>query len=180
MITVPPGVALRGGTLRFGAKGVRLTSDNTLDGVTVLTEDDEVAICNDSSVADLGRSLYATCGVLLVADDAVRAGHVQVDGPRIDRADVRGRVRRPHGFGVEALPGALTVWNLQPDPAVSITAQAAGRVGWVEGDAGAGQRVFVGGHGDWAGKRDGGALRVSHLRTGEIHTHGGIPPQPRI
>ena len=38
-----------------------------------------------------------------------------------------------------------------------------------------GSGVFVGGHGDWAGKGDGGVLRVSHLRTGEIHTDGGIP-----
>ncbi|WP_190813427.1 hypothetical protein [Saccharopolyspora pogona] len=44
MITLPPGTTLRGGTLQFGAKGVRLTKDNVLDGVTVLTADDEVAI----------------------------------------------------------------------------------------------------------------------------------------
>jgi hypothetical protein len=31
MITLRPGVTLRGGTLRFGAKGVRLTSDNLLE-----------------------------------------------------------------------------------------------------------------------------------------------------
>ena len=33
---------------------MRLTADNTLDGVTVLTADDEVAILNDTSVADMG------------------------------------------------------------------------------------------------------------------------------
>src|SRR5689334_1005760 len=54
MVTLRPGVTLRGGTLQFGAKGVRLTTDNTLDGVTVITADDEVAILNDTSVADLG------------------------------------------------------------------------------------------------------------------------------
>ena len=39
MITLAPGVRPRGGTLKFGAKGVRLTRDNELDGVTVLTTD---------------------------------------------------------------------------------------------------------------------------------------------
>ena len=38
-----------------------------------------------------------------------------------------------------------------------------------------GSGVFLGGHGDWEGRGDGGALNVSRLRTGEIHTHGGIP-----
>lgn len=106
---------------------MRLTADNTLDGVTVLTADDEVAILNDTSVADMGtltlRNVRAAGQVLLLAEDAVRSGHVHVEGLQIDRADVRGRSRRPHGFGVEALQGALTVWNLQPDPAVIITAQ---------------------------------------------------------
>lgn len=48
MVTLQPGVTLRGGTLRFGAKGVRLTRDNTLDGVTVLTAPHEIAILNDT------------------------------------------------------------------------------------------------------------------------------------
>lgn len=53
MLTLRSSVTLRGGTLRFGANGLRLTTD-VLDGVTVLTADDEVAILNDTSVADLG------------------------------------------------------------------------------------------------------------------------------
>lgn len=78
MITLGPGVKLRGGTLIFGAKGLRLTSDSEVSGVTIRTQVDEVAILNDTSVADLGTlSLrdVRTCGqVLLVAKDAVRAG----------------------------------------------------------------------------------------------------------
>lgn len=179
MITVPPGVTLRGGTLQFGAKGVRLTSDNTLDGVTVLTADDEVAILNDTSVADMGtltlRNVRTAGQVLLLAEDAVRAGHVQVEGLRIDRADVRGRSRRPHGFGVEAIQGAMTVWNRQLDPAVIITAELLDVSVGSPAAPVRGSGVFVGGHGDWAGKGDGGVLHVSQLRTGEIHTDGGIP-----
>jgi len=44
---------------------------------------------------------------MLLAEGAVRAGYVRVDGLTIDRADVRGPVERPHGFGVEALRGAF-------------------------------------------------------------------------
>ncbi|MDI9913799.1 hypothetical protein [Rhodococcus sp. IEGM 1379] len=179
MITVPPGVTLRGGVLKFGAKGIRVTSDNTLDGMTVMTADDEVAILNDTSIEDMGtltlRNVRTVGQVLLLADDAVRAGHVQVDGLHIDRADVRGRSRRPHGFGVEALQGALTIWNRQPDPAVIITAEVLDVSVGTESTPVRGSGIFVGGHGDWDGMANGGILRVSHLRTGEIHTNGGIP-----
>jgi hypothetical protein len=36
--------------------------------------------------------------------------------------------------------------------------------------------LFVGGHGDWNGAADGGTVRVTTLRTGEIQTDGGIAP----
>lgn len=179
MITLPRGATLRGGTLRFGAKGVRLTSDNTLEGVTVLTEPDEVAILNDTSVTDLGRLTLrdvTTRGqVYLVAADAVRAGHIQIERLTVQTADVRGRSLRPHGFGVEALQGGLTVWNLQADAAVTITAEILGVSVGSKDEPLRGSGVFVGGHGDWAGKGEGGVLAVSELRTGEIHTDGRIP-----
>ena len=179
MVTLQPGVTLRGGTLRFGAKGVRLTRDNVLDGVTILTADDEVAILNDTSVDDFGtltlRNVTTTGQVLLLASDAVLAGHVQVEGLRIQRADVRGRVDRPRGFGVEALQGAFTLWNRQADPDVAITAELLDiSAGSVEAPV-RGSGVFVGGHGNWDGIGDGGTVQVSLLRTGEIHTNGGIP-----
>ena len=80
MITLKPGVTLCGGVLEFGAKGVRLTSQNTLDGVTIHTALDEVALLNDTSVEDLGtltlRSVTTVGQVLLLADHSVRAGRV--------------------------------------------------------------------------------------------------------
>lgn len=179
MITLKPGVVLRGGVLEFGAKGVRLTTDNTLDGVTVRTAADEVALLNDTSVDDLGtltlRNVTTVGQVLLLADDSVRAGHVIVDGLHVERADVRGRTVRPHGFGVEALQGGFTLWNRQADDSVAITADLRGISAGSPDSPVRGSGVFVGGHGDWDGHGDGGTLRVSSLRTGEIHTDGGIP-----
>jgi hypothetical protein len=144
----------------------------------VLTADHEVAILNDTSVADLGtltlRDVRTTGQVLLVADDAVRAGHVRVEGLVVERADVRGRVERPGAFGVEALQGAFTLWNRQPDPEVVITAELRGiGVGSVEAPV-RGSGVFVGGH--RSSGLDGGTVQVSALRTGEIHSDGGIAP----
>jgi hypothetical protein len=180
MITLRPGVMLRGGVLEFGAKGLRLTSQNTLDAVTVRTADDEVAILNDTSLEDLGtltlRDVTTTGQVLLLAQDAVRSGNVVVNGLHIERADVRGRAARPHGFGVEALQGGFTLWNRQADPSVVINAELRNISVGSQSSPVAGSGVFVGGHGDWDGLGDGGTVKVSTLRTSEIHTNGGIPP----
>jgi hypothetical protein len=179
MITLNPGVSLRGGTLQFGAKGVRLTRDNTLEGVTVRTAEQEVAILNDTSVSDLGvlalRDVRATGQVLLLAAETVRGGRVVVDGLTIDRADLRGRVERPHGFGVDAMQGAFTLWNRQADPDVTITAELSNISAGLAETPVRGSGVFVGGHGNWTGFGDGGRLQVSTLSTGEIHADGGIP-----
>jgi hypothetical protein len=180
MISLRPGVTLRGGTLRFGAKGIRLSSDNRLEDVTILAPDHEVAIGNDTAVSDLGRltlrNVRTRGQVLLLADGAVRAGHVEVDGLVVVSADVRGRPDRPQGFGVEALPGAFTLWNRQPDPAVRITARLTGISAGSADAPVRGSGVFVAGHGDRTGKADGGRVEADLLRTGPIVTDGGIEP----
>jgi hypothetical protein len=180
MITLRPGVTLRGGTLRFSAKGVQVTSDNLLEDVTVIVPDHEVAIGNDTTVSDLGRltlhNVRTRGQVLLLADYAVRRGHVEVDGLAVASADMRGRPDRPHGFGVDAMPGAFTLWNRQADPAVRITASLKGISAGTADSPVRGSGVFVAGHGDRAGRADGGLVDADVLRTGPIVTDGGIEP----
>jgi len=180
MIYLRPGVTLRGGTLQFGAKGIRLSSGNRLEDVTILAPDHEVAIGNDTGVGDLGRltlrNVRTRGQVLLLAEGAVRSGHVEVDGLVVASADVRGRADRPHGFGVDALQGAFTLWNRQPDPAVRITARLTGISAGSEGSPVRGSGVFVAGYGDWAGRAEGGRVDVETLRTGPVVTDGGIEP----
>jgi hypothetical protein len=180
MITLPPGMTLRGGTLRFGAKGIRLTSDNLLEDVTVIVPDWEVAIGNDTAVADFGRltlhNVRTRGQVLLLADGAVRRGHVEVDGLAVASADLRGRADRPHGFGVDAMQGGFTLWNRQPDPAVRITASLKGITAGATESPIRGSGVFVAGHGDRARGADGGLVDVDMLRTGPVITDGGIGP----
>ncbi len=105
----------------------------------------------------------------------MRAGHVQAEGVRVASADVRGRDYRPHGFGADALQGGFTLWNRQADPAVQLTAELLDISAGSAEEPVRGSGVFVGGHGDWNGAADGGTIHVTQLRTGEIHTDGGIP-----
>lgn len=181
MLTLAPGVRLRGGTLVFGARGLRLTRDNTLEDVTVHCPDHEIAVGNTggAGAAGLGtltlRRVRTRGQVLLLAADDVRSGHIAVEGLTVEAADLRGRAARPHGFGVDALQGAFTLWNLHADPAAVITAELLDIAAGSAAEPVRGSGVFVGGHGSWEGTGDGGTVRVGLLRTGEIHTDGGIP-----
>lgn len=179
-VTLTPGVSLRGGELVFGAKGLRLTSNNTVQDTIITTAPHETAIYNDTTVADLGTlslaNVTTTGQVYIAADNYVRAGRIEADGVHVTAADTRGRFHRPTGFGVEALQGAFTLWNRQADAAVKLTARleriSAGSV--QEPVHGGG--VFVGGHGDTAGKADGGTVDVELLSTGDVFSNGGIAP----
>ncbi|WP_196810841.1 hypothetical protein [Arthrobacter sp. 35W] len=179
-VTLPPGTALRGGELVFGAKGLRLTSNNSLADTTVRTSAHELAIYNDPSVADLGtlrlKNVTTSGQVYLTAEGSIHAGRVEADGVHVAEADTRGRVDRPTGFGVEALQGAFTLWNRQPDAAVVLTARLENISAGSSEAPVRGGGVFVGGHGNKAGKADGGTVAVELLSTGEVFSDGGIAP----
>ena len=167
-LTLAPGVRVRGGTLGFAGAGLCLTRDNALEGVAVLCPEGELAIGNDTSVADLGtlwlRDVRTTGQVALIGADAVRCGHVRVEGLRVDRADVRERAPRPPAVGVDVLQGAFTLWSRSSGAALTAELLDVGA-----GSAQApvrGSGVAVGG--------DPGTVRVSTLRTAEIHVDGGI------
>ena len=104
-ITLPEGATLRGGELVFGAKGVRLTKNNTLQDIAITTAPYEVAVYNDTSVPDAGALVFknvTTVGqVYLLADDDTMTVRVETDGLHVMEADVRGRVEQPHGYGVD-------------------------------------------------------------------------------
>ncbi len=177
-VVLAPGVNIRGGRLEFGSKGVLLTRDNTVADIEVVVPEHEVAIYADTTGPDWGtltlRGVRTVGQVAFIAQDAVRAGHVVIEGLTIRAADVRGRVDRPRGFGVEAMQGALTVWNRQADASVKITAEITDVAAGSETTPVRGSGVFVGGHGTDDGKAAGGTLTMTTLSTGEIHTDGGI------
>jgi hypothetical protein len=173
MTRLAPGVHLRGGELRFGAKGLQLSRDNVLENVRIVTAEHELAILNDPTEQTLGKLVLndvETIGqVRLLAAGSVRSGRVDVDGLRVARADLRGRASRPAAYGVEAMQGAFTLWNRQTDPTCVITATVLGvSAGSAEAPV-RGGGVFVAGNGP-----GGGQIEIDVLRTDEVHADGGI------
>lgn len=182
-ITLPEGTALSGagtGILEFTGKGVRLTRDNTLSDITIKTIDYEVAVYNDTSVADAGTLVLnhvKTVGqVYLVAEHALKRIRVEADQVHVLSADVRGRVEQPHGFGVDVLQGGLTLWNRNPESDSRFTATLKGiNIGTALTPV-RGSGVFLDGYTDREGTLIGGALTADLLETGTVITDGGIAP----
>jgi hypothetical protein len=162
-------------TFRENTDGLQLSSDNAVTGLDLVTSPERRAIWNDRAVEDLGRiSLHAlrTIGrVQIVAKDKLRRGRVEIDGLDIISADARSEQERPHAYGVYVLQGAFTLWNMQAEEDVVLTADLVNlSVGRFDSPV-LGSGVFVGGGGD-----RGGRLNVQRLETRAVYVDGKISP----
>lgn len=142
VITLAPGVRRRGGTLEFGAKGVRLTRDNVPEDVTICSPEQEAAVLNDVTVADLGtlvlRGVRTTGQVLILARDAGNTAPPPAQGGRGDL-----QWTRPALLGLRLLLVPAAVVVVLPSLPDGLEAQV--------GDNGLGQERSAerGGHRQW-------------------------------
>lgn len=176
-----PGQSLRGAddcariTFAADVDGVQLSSDNRIHNIHLDASPERRAVFNDTAVAGLGRielrQVTTTGRVQILARDKVRSGYVQVDRLDIIAADARGERERPHGYGVYVIQGAFTLWNMQQDEAVVISADLAGLSAGRDGAPVRGSGIFVSGAGD-----KGGRLIVRRLETDAVYSDGGIAP----
>jgi hypothetical protein len=163
-------------TLTFldNTDGLQLSSGNSVTDLRLIVSPLRRAIWNDSSVEDLGRigihSVQTVGRVQILAKDRVRRGHVEVDGLDILAADVREDQERPHAYGVYVRQGAFTLWNMQADKDVAVTADLIDMSIGRFGSPVLGSGVFVGG-----GHR-GGRLSVQRLETKAVYVDGRIAP----
>jgi hypothetical protein len=180
-LRLAPGQSLRGvderTTITFSPNtdGVQLSADNRIHNIRLETSPEKRAVFNDTSVASLGRIELrgvTTIGrVQILARDKVRGGHVEVNGLDIIAADARSETERPHGYGVYVLHGAFTLWNMQSDDSVVVSADLVGLSAGRDGAPVRGSGIFVSGAGD-----KGGRLNVRRLETGAVYSDGGIKP----
>jgi hypothetical protein len=105
-----------------------------------------------------------------LAKDNLVAGHVEVNGLDVIRADVRPQLERPHAWNVDILQGGLTIWSLHEDPKILLTANVVGFSAGRQSYPVIGCGVFVGGGG--YGKS---TLRLSRLETEAIYVDSKIP-----
>ena len=181
-LRIMPGQTLRSApgrhavlSFRSNEDGLQLTTDNSVFDLDVRVTPTHRAIWNDRTVEDMGtlaiRSVRTIGSVQIMATDRVRSGRIEVDGLDIRFADTRGECERPREYGVCVLQGAFTLWNLQSDEKVAISADlvnlSAGRFGVPV----LGTGIFVAG----AGERS-GPLNVERLETSAVYSDGRITP----
>jgi len=180
-IRLSPGQSLQGEgdrsgiTFADGTDGLQVSSDNRIQNVRLLASSNKRAIFNDTGVDHLGRielrAVTTTGRVQILARDKVRGGHVEVNGLDIMAADARGESERPHGYGVFVIQGAFTLWNMQAQDGVVVSADLAGLSVGRNGAPVLGSGVFVSGAGD-----KGGRLIVRRLETDAVYSDGKIVP----
>jgi hypothetical protein len=160
-------------TFAVGTDGVQLSRDNEVARLRLHADPSRRAVFNDTAIGDLGTLRLVGVGavgqVQLLARDQVGAGNVVVDGLDISVADLRDRAERPELLGVGVMQGAFTLWNMQSDSAVVITADLRGIAAGRESSPVRGSGVFVAGAGS-----SGGRLDVSVLDTGPVYTDSGL------
>ncbi|WP_296558719.1 hypothetical protein [Pigmentiphaga sp.] len=178
-IRLLPGQSLVGGaagaTLAFaaGSDGLQLSTDNDIRDLRIEASPDRRAIFNDTGVEGLGRIRLSALSIVgqvqILVRDKIRAGHVEVDGLDIAAADARARSDRPQGYGVYVTQGAFTLWNMQDDPAVVLSARLTGLSAGRPAAPVLGSGIFV------SGTHGGGRLIVPLLETGAVYSDGRIP-----
>lgn len=176
-----PGQALLGdndeATLTFapGVDGLELSSDNKVIDIRLETSVDKRAIFNDTHVDSLGQMRLAgvtTIGqVQILARDQVRSGHVDVDDLDIIAADTRAQTDKPQGFGVYVTQGAFTLWNMQADEKIIISADLKGLSAGRPIAPVLGSGIFISGAGF-----KGGRLVAPRLETDAVYSDGRIAP----
>lgn len=180
-IRLSPGQSLQGegdgSKITFAARtdGLQLSSDNRVHNIRLHASPDKRAIFNDTTVDSLGRielrGVTTTGRVQILARNKVRGGHVDVNGLDIVAADAPGESERPHGYGVYVLQGAFTLWNMQSEDHVVISADLVGLSTGRNSAPVLGSGIFVSGAGD-----KGGRLVVRRLETDAVYSDGKIAP----
>jgi hypothetical protein len=180
-VRLSPGQSLQGEgghsgiTFASGTDGLQISSDNRIQNVRLLASSEKRAIFNDTSVDSLGRielcEVTTTGRVQILARDKVRGGHVEVNGLDIMAADARSERERPHGYGVSVVQGAFTLWNMQAQDGVVVSADLVGLSVGRNGAPVLGSGVFVSGAGD-----KGGRLVVRRLETNAVSSDGKLVP----
>jgi hypothetical protein len=181
-VRLAPGKTLLGSagdrsSLRFAQNtdGICLSTNNTVANLDLIAQENRCAIWNNDSVSTLGtlalRSINITGRVRMVARGSISSGHIEAEDLDIILADARAEQERPHAYGVDVLQGAFTLWNMQPDAGVVITANLTGISVGRFGAPVRGTGVFVSGAGE-----SGGRLEIQKLETGPIYSDGGIEP----
>lgn len=154
--------------------GIGLTSNNNVENLIIHTPLDHRAIFNTNYVEDMGsfnlENLESTGQLSFLSKSSLNNTFIRLKNINIIAADARGYLEQPQKYGVNVLQGALTIYNLSPDPDSLVTVNAQKITIGQKNAPVIGSGVFIAGYGD-----EGGRVEVDELTTNNVYSTGKIP-----
>lgn len=182
-IILPADVSIEGEILPDGSyptlmftsgDGLGVTSGNEVKNLTILTSPLNKAIYNTIVQKDLGlfsfKNLKLTGQFSFITRTGVMKAKLEVDNLHIVSSDSRKYLEQPQKYGVNALQGALTIYNTSTDVDSMVECSLSNISIGLKNAPVVGSGIFVGGGGD-----AGGRLSVDKIHTLEVHSTGFIP-----
>jgi hypothetical protein len=154
--------------------GIGISSNNKIYNLNIDTPTNHKAIFNTSTQENLGdiqlEKLFIKGQVSIITRVGVKKANIMMNEVDIHSSDSRHYLEQPQKYGVNVLQGALTIYNINPDPDscinVSISNLSIGR----KNAPVTGSGVFISGFGDTGGK-----VHISILQTQSVYSNGKIP-----
>lgn len=169
--------------------GVSLTANNTLQNLTLRSDPSRLALSLEpttSALRQLKLQHLVVYGRLHLESSTAMTADLMLNDIQVHDGDSTSDLHRPSGYGVEVVPGCLTIYNRCTNPQSRWTLRAENLSGGTQDRPLRGSGIFIFGgmtvpadadpQGGPAPTSPGGTIDLKLLTTGEIHTNGNIPP----
>lgn len=154
--------------------GIGLTANNRLENLIIHVPTNHRSIFNTNYIEDLGafnfENLELTGQFSFLSKSKLDNTFLSFKNVHILSADTRSYLEQPQKYGVNVLQGALTIYNLNPDPNSLITVSAKKISIGLKNAPVIGSGIFIAGAGD-----KGGRVEIDDLDTNDVYSTGKIP-----
>lgn len=170
------------------SEGVSLTANNTLQNLTLRSDPSRLALSLEPATIALGQlklQHLVVHGRLHLESSTVMTADLMLNDIQVYDGDSTSNPHRPAGYGVEVVPGCLTIYNRCTDPQSCWTLRAENLAGGTQDRPLRGSGIFIFGgmavpvnadpRDGPAPRSPGGTIDLKLLTTDEIHTNGNIP-----
>jgi len=154
--------------------GIGLTVGNSISGLSIHTGVNHKAIYTTTAKENLGSFLFENLVITgqfyFVARTGVMSATIKMNHIDIVAADARSNFEQPQKYGVNALQGALTVYNFNNNTRSNIDLSAENISIGRKNAPVVGSGIFIAGASD-----NGGWITLSKLHTAAVYSNGKIP-----
>lgn len=182
-IILPEGSQLRGIELEDGSypllmfnssDGIGVTANNIIQNINIHTQCENRAIYNTIIKENLGCFTFENIKMAgqfsFITRHGVMNAEVSLNHIHVISCDSRKYLEMPQKYGVNALQGALTIYNLNSDENSKIKVQLNNISIGIKDSPVVGSGIFIAGFGDI-----GGIVEIEKLHTLNVYSTGKIP-----